>query len=83
MPPDRYRIFVNATPVEAAAGEPAIDAIARWDPVMAEQLRGGARALTDSRGLVAPIETPVHAGAIFRVVSNRQLRDTDDPFAEA
>jgi hypothetical protein len=37
----------------------------------------GERALTDSRGLAAAPDTPVHGGAIFRVVSGRARRDPD------
>jgi hypothetical protein len=77
------RIFVNAAPVDAQSGDTVLDAIARWDAGMAETLRTGTRALADSRGLVAPLDTPVHGGAIFRVVSARQLQANDDPFADA
>ncbi len=75
-------IFVNAAPVGARAGEPVIDAIERWDSAVAAQLREGARALADSRGIAAPVDTPAYGGAIFRVVSARQLQTTDDPFAD-
>src|SRR6185312_5603034 len=79
------RIFVNATPLDAQRGETVIDAIARWDGTLAATLRAGERALADNRGLVTPLDTVVHGGAIFRVVSNRQLRADereDDPFAD-
>jgi len=77
------RIFVNAKPVDAQPQDTVIDAITRWDAGMADSLRTGARALADSRGIVAPLDTPVHGGAIFRVVSARQLQANDDPFADA
>jgi hypothetical protein len=76
------RIFVNAKPVDAEPGEAVIDAIARWDADIAATLRAGSRALADNRGIVTPLETIVHGGAIFRVVSARQLRANDDPFAD-
>lgn len=77
------RIFVNAKPVDAQPGDTVIGAIARWDAGMADSLQSGARALADSRGLVTPLDTPVHGGAIFRVVSAKQLQANDDPFADA
>jgi len=76
------RIFVNAKSVDARPGETVIDAIDRWDAAVAGTLRAGERALADNRGLVAPLDTIVYGGAIFRVVSNRQLREADDPYAE-
>jgi hypothetical protein len=78
---DPIRIFVNARPVDATLGDTILDAIDRWDPAMAATLRQGARALSDSRGLPAPLDTPVYGGAIFRVVSNRQLQEIVDPYA--
>jgi hypothetical protein len=79
------RIFVNATPLDARRGEPVIEAIARWDDALASTLKAGERALADNRGLVTPLDTVVYGGAIFRVVSNRQLRADDrddDPYAD-
>jgi len=80
--PDPIRIFVNAKPVDARPGEVVIDAIQRWDEAMAATLRAGERALADNRGIVTPLDTVVHGGAIFRLVSNRQLRENDDPYAD-
>jgi hypothetical protein len=77
VPDDIVRIFVNAVPIDASPGETVIDAIARWDAGVGEQLRAGERALADSRGLGIGLETPVHGGAIFRVVSGRQLEADD------
>jgi len=76
------RIFVNARPVDAAPNETVLSAIARWDAGIAAQLERGERALADSRGLVAPLDTVVYGGAIYRVVSARQLHANDDPFAD-
>ena len=82
MAHDPVRIFVNAKPVDAEPGDSVLAAIARWDADIAEQLQTGKRALADSRGLVTPLDTIVHGGAIFRVVSARQLQANDDPFAD-
>jgi hypothetical protein len=76
------RIFVNAKPVDAQPSEPVIEAIHRWDSALAGALRDGSRALTDSRGLVTALDAPVYAGAIYRIVSGRQLQANDDPFAD-
>jgi hypothetical protein len=79
MASDSCKFFVNGVPIDAHQGEEVIDAIQRWDSSMAEQLKVGERALTDSRGLPVGLDTRLHAGAIFRVVSNRQLRADDYP----
>jgi hypothetical protein len=83
MPNEPIRIFVNAAPVDAEPGDSIIEAIARWNAATADALRSGQRALADSRGIVAPLDMPVHGGAIFRIVSARQLQANDDPFADA
>jgi hypothetical protein len=77
------KIFVNGLPVDGLHGEGVIDAIQRWDAALANQLRGGRRTLADSRGLSATLETPIYGGAIFRVVSSRQLQADEDPLADA
>ncbi len=77
---DLVRIFVNAKPVDANPGESVLSAIERWDSGIANSLKDGSRALADSRGLVAALDAPVHGGAIFRVVSNRQLQESADPY---
>jgi hypothetical protein len=77
MMPETCTIFVNAVPVEAVRGETVIQAIERWDGAVAEQLRAGERGLADSRGVVAGLDMVVHGGAIFRVVSGRQVQDDE------
>ena len=87
MASESCKIFVNGVPVDALQGEDVIDTIQRWDPSVAEQLRSGGRALADSRGLPTGVHTPAHGGAIFRVVSGRQVQTDDDalddPLADA
>lgn len=63
------RIFLGGKPLDAERDETVIAAIARSDPETAGALRAGNRALSDSRGVVVPLDTVVHGGAIFRVVS--------------
>ncbi len=79
---DPIRIFVNSRPVDAIPGESILSAIERWDADLATTLRTGTRALADSRGLVTSPEAPVYGGAILRVVSNRQLQQSDDPYSD-
>ena len=79
---DPIRIFVNSRPVDAIPGDTVLSAIERWDPAIAASLREGKRALADSRGLVSSLEEPVYGGAIFRVVSNRQLQESADPYED-
>lgn len=68
------RIFLNGKSVDAERDETVIAAIGRSDPDTARALRAGGRALSDSRGVVVPLDTVVHGGAIFRVVSGREPR---------
>lgn len=67
-------IFVDGTPVEARNGDSIVASIQRLRPDVATELRSGGRALTDSRGLPIPPDSPAYAGAIVRVVSARAAR---------
>ena len=77
---ETVRIYINAKPVEIAASATALDAVEAWDETLAAAIRRGERLITDSRGIVTASETPVHNGAIFRIVRARQASDDDqDP----
>ncbi len=76
--PDPFRIFVDGAPIEARTGQSVIEALQQWNADVAASLRAGARALTDSRGLPISPDSPAYAGAIFRVVSARSLREQRD-----
>ncbi len=65
------RVFVNAVAVDVPAGSTAIDAVRAWRADAADAVGGGTRLITDSRGLPVGGDTPVFAGSIFRVVSQR------------
>ena len=65
------RVYVNGRGVDAPAGGTALDAVRIADPIAAEEIEDGRRALTDSRGLPAPPDAPIYQGAIFRLVSTR------------
>jgi hypothetical protein len=75
---ETVRVYINAKPVEVDASATAIDAVERWDSAQAAAVRSGERLITDSRGIVTDSATPVHNGAIFRIVRARQAA-TEDP----
>ncbi|MBV6520585.1 MAG: hypothetical protein MNPFHGCM_00702 [Gemmatimonadaceae bacterium] len=68
---ESVRVYVNARPIDAPARSTALDAVRVLDPVLAEDVAGGTRAITDSRGLPLDTTTPLVAGTILRVVSVR------------
>jgi hypothetical protein len=74
---ETVRIYVNARPIEVAAGATALEAVEAWDETEAAAIRRGERMITDSRGIVTSNDTPVHNGAIFRIVRTRQIADDD------
>ena len=74
---ETVRVYINARPVEVAAGATALQAVEAWDETQAAAVRNGERMITDSRGIVTANDTPVHNGAIFRIVRARQA-DTDE-----
>jgi hypothetical protein len=63
--------------VEVAATATALEAVEAWDETQAVAVRNGERMITDSRGIVTANDTPVHNGAIFRIVRARQV-DADE-----
>ena len=74
---DTVTVFVNARVVHVAAGATVLDAVRTFDPAEGAALAAGTRGVTDSRGLPAPVDAPVHGGAIFRLVSARAGRAED------
>ena len=74
---ESVRVYINARPVEVDAGATALQAVEAWDETQAAAVRNGERLITDSRGIVTANDTPVHNGAIFRIVRARQ-GDTDE-----
>jgi hypothetical protein len=65
------RVFVNAAGVDVPAGSTALDAVRAWNAEAADEVTGGARLITDSRGLPIDAATPMPAGSILRLVANR------------
>lgn len=80
---ETVRVYINARPVEVDASRTAIQAVEAWDETQAAAVRRGERLITDSRGIVTANDTPVHNGAIFRIVRARQADADDSDFNPA
>lgn len=74
------RVYINARPIDVDAAATALDAVQAWDETEAVAVRNGERMITDSRGIVTANATPVHNGAIFRIVRARQTAGDDSDF---
>jgi len=74
---DTVRVYINARPVDVDASATALQAVEVWDETQAAAVRNGERMITDSRGIITANNTPVHNGAIFRIVRARQA-DSDE-----
>jgi hypothetical protein len=78
------RVYVNAAPVDAPEGGTALDAIRIFDPAAADAVAAGTTMITDSRGLPASADAPLHGGAIFRLVPvRRRAGDSADGVDES
>ncbi|MDQ6771197.1 MAG: hypothetical protein M3Z54_14565 [Gemmatimonadota bacterium] len=75
---ETVRIYINAKPIDVPASSTAIDAVEALDAIQAAAIRSGERLITDSRGIVTANNSPVHQGAIFRIVRARQSSDDID-----
>ena len=72
-------VFINDRLVRLAAGGTVADAVAACEDETARQFRAGAATVTDGRGIRLAPDTPIHAGAILRViVTARRARDEAD-----
>jgi hypothetical protein len=67
-------VFVNGVALDVPHGATALEAVRRWRPGEADAVTSGASVITDSRGLPTAADTPVQAGAIFRVIPARTGR---------
>jgi hypothetical protein len=65
------RVFVNGAGLDVPTGATALDAVRVWSAEAADAVARGASVITDSRGLPAPPDAPIQAGAIFRVLPVR------------
>jgi hypothetical protein len=75
---ETVRIYINAKPVDVDATSTVLQAIASWNEAQAAAIRSGERMVTDSRGIPARNDAPVHNGAIFRIVRARQATEDND-----
>lgn len=75
---ESLRVFVNGAGVSVPPGSTVLDAVHAADPAAADAVRGGTRAVADSRGIVVPPETVVSGGFVMRLVSARQKADAAD-----
>ena len=66
-----YRVYVDSRPVDVPVAATVLDAVEAANPELAESVRAGIKAVTDSRGLPIASDAPLHGGAILRVVSAR------------
>jgi hypothetical protein len=62
------RVFVNAAPVDVAPGTDVRGAIRAHDSTLEARAMEGAALVTDARGIELPLDAPLSAGAIVRVV---------------
>ena len=76
------RVFVNAAPVEVAPGTDVRGAILAHDPALEARAAAGDALVTDARGLAVPLDGPLAAGSILRVVV-RARRGAQDADADA
>jgi len=77
---ETVRVYINARSIEVNAAATALEAVEAWDETQAVAVRSGERIITDSRGIVTANDTPVHNGAIFRIVRARQTAGDDQDF---
>jgi len=73
------RVYVNAVPLDVPDGSTALDAVRAWNASAADAVAVGDKVLADSRGLPASPDTPLHGGAIFRVLPARRRQDAEEP----
>lgn len=73
------RVYVNSTGLDVPDGATALDAVRAWNAAAADDVAVGERVIADSRGLPAEPDSPVHGGAIYRVLPARRRRDDDEP----
>lgn len=67
MRSDAVPVFLNGHPVEMPPGSTLRELLACADPDLGAALALGAAQATDGRGLPVTADTPLAAGAIFRV----------------
>jgi hypothetical protein len=78
------RVFVNAAAVDVPPGTDVRGALTAHDPAVAPRVADGTALVTDARGIALPLDEPLSAGSILRVVvrarrgpSGDDVTDTD------
>jgi sulfur carrier protein ThiS len=61
-------VFLNGRPARVEPGTTLAQLVDQEDPALARAWRAGAAVASDGRGVAAPADTVLSAGAIFRVV---------------
>ena len=78
------RVYLNAIPLDLDPGTDVRGAIVAHDPVMAEKVSAGLAYVTDARGIALPLDAPLAAGSILRVVvSARRASASGEADADA
>ena len=72
------RVFINANAVDVAPGSTALDAVRAWNADAANEVAGGRRIITDSRGLPLDASAAMSAGSILRLVAARDRAPAAD-----
>lgn len=73
------RVYVNSSGLDVPPGATALDAVRAWNPAAADEVADGRKVIADSRGLTAAPDSPVHGGAIYRVLPARRRDDREAP----
>lgn len=72
------RVFVNGTGLDLPDSATALDAVRAADSEEGAGVAAGARAISDSRGLLIKPAERVYAGAIYRTIRAKRPLSTDD-----
>ncbi|HEY6089737.1 MAG TPA: hypothetical protein VD771_08105 [Gemmatimonadaceae bacterium] len=78
---DTVRVYINARAVDVDRSATAIEAVEALDPEQATAIRNGERMIADSRGIETANDTPVHNGAIFRILRARRTAVDESDFS--
>lgn len=78
--PDVLRCFVNERAISLPPGGTVFDAVSTFDAALAARVTRGEAYVTDGRAVRIPLDRPLPAGAILRVIVSARAT-TDDPDA--
>ena len=76
--PDLLRCFVNERALSLTPGATVREAVAAFDPVLADRVARAEAIVTDARGIRVAPEQVLTGGAILRVISARTPVDAPD-----